>query len=125
MWLAELELGREFTDVVQSHIAFFQALERREALKRLMTSYDTPSQLRLKMLAVCAGCGSEARLEAVLEQLLGELSHRSEDLERLGALCGEELDSSFGKKLPKLELYWRTNRHETSYAGTIFIALAL
>ncbi|NLQ06401.1 BREX-1 system phosphatase PglZ type A [Cylindrospermopsis raciborskii] len=74
MWLAELELGREFTDVVQSHIAFFQAVERRKALKRLITSHDTTSQLRLKMVAVCAGCGSEARLEAILEQLLGELS---------------------------------------------------
>ncbi len=74
MWLAELELGREFTDVVQSHIAFFQAVERRKALKRLITSHDTPSQLRLKMVALCAGCGSEARLEAILEQLLGELS---------------------------------------------------
>jgi uncharacterized protein (TIGR02687 family) len=74
MWLAELELGREFTDVVQSHITLFQAVERREALKRLITSHDTPSQLRLKMVAVCAGCGSEARLEAILEQLLGELS---------------------------------------------------
>jgi uncharacterized protein (TIGR02687 family) len=74
MWLADLELGMEFTDVVQDHIAFFQSLERKEALHRLLKSDDTPSMIRFKMLAVCAGCGSEARLDAVLEQLLGELS---------------------------------------------------
>ncbi|WP_211942097.1 BREX-1 system phosphatase PglZ type A [Cylindrospermopsis raciborskii] len=74
LWLAELELSREFTHLVQGHIAFFQSSERRESLKRLITSHDTITQIQLKMLAVCTGCGSDSRLEAILEQLLGELS---------------------------------------------------
>jgi uncharacterized protein (TIGR02687 family) len=107
MWLAELELGREFTDVVQGHIAFFQALERRETLKRLIAPDDTPSQIRLKMLAVCAGCGSEARLEAVLEQLLAELSAdgtqygggQAGDKYRLIARC--ELEAFFWEQMKR------------------------
>lgn len=32
IWLSELELGMEFSDVVQSHMEFFQAVKRRDAV---------------------------------------------------------------------------------------------
>jgi uncharacterized protein (TIGR02687 family) len=72
IWLSELELGLEFTDVVQAHAEFFQAIKRKDALKKLLKADDTAGQIRLKMLAVCTG--SEPRMDAIVEQLLDELS---------------------------------------------------
>jgi uncharacterized protein (TIGR02687 family) len=72
IWLSELELGLEFTDMVQAHGSFFEAVKRKDALKKLLKADDTAGQIRLKMLAVCTG--SEPRLDAIVEQLLDELS---------------------------------------------------
>ena len=46
IWLSELELGLEFTDVVQAHTEFFQAIKRRDALKKLLKADDTAGQIR-------------------------------------------------------------------------------
>ena len=43
---------------------FYQAIIRREALKKLLSHDDTDTDIRMKMLAVCAG--SEPRIDAVL-----------------------------------------------------------
>ena len=72
IWLSELELGLEFSDLVQEHIGFFSRPERKDALKNLLKPQDTAGQIRLKMLAVCAG--SEPRIDSVLEHLLQELA---------------------------------------------------
>ena len=86
IWLAELELGLEFTDVVQAHAEFFQAIKRRDAFKKLLNHDDTAGQIRLKMLAVCAG--SEARLDAVVENLLQELADNRDEKIKLISRCG-------------------------------------
>jgi len=35
IWLAELDLGLEFADVVQQHLEFFHAAKRKDVLKKL------------------------------------------------------------------------------------------
>jgi hypothetical protein len=83
IWLSELELGLEFTDVVQAHAEFFQAIKRKDALKKLLKADDTAGQIRLKMLAVCTG--SEPRMDAVVENLLQELADgRDEKIKLIG-----------------------------------------
>lgn len=78
LWLSEVGLPPEFWDVVQDHQEFFKAASRREGLKAALDKQDTANQVRLKMLAVCAGA-DEPRMEAILEMLLDELAHvRSE-----------------------------------------------
>lgn len=77
IWLADLELGLEFSDLVNQHIEFFQASVRKNALKKLLANDDTPSMVRMKILAVCAG--SEPRLDSILEHLLEELVDGCED----------------------------------------------
>jgi hypothetical protein len=72
MWLAELDLGPTFAEVVGAHAEFFGSVKRKEALKRLLKSEDSASAIRLKMLAVCAG--AEPRLDVILEALLAELA---------------------------------------------------
>jgi len=42
-------------------------------LHKLLQPGDSHSQLRFKMLAVCAGC--EARLDVIVEELLTELAN--------------------------------------------------
>lgn len=86
LWLAELELGLEFVDVVQAHTEFFNSTKRIALLKTLLKKDDTQGLLRLKMLAVCAG--SDERLDAVLEHLLLELSEDKEDKFKLISRCG-------------------------------------
>jgi uncharacterized protein (TIGR02687 family) len=85
IWLSELDLGLEFSDVVQAHAEFYQAGKRKEALKRLLKPDDTPGLIRLKMLAVCAG--SEPRLDSVVENLLAELADAREEKIKLIARC--------------------------------------
>lgn len=70
IWLSDLELGLEFSDIAESHMEFFTAAKRRDGLKQLLNPDDTPGMIRLKMLAVCAA--SEPRLEDCLENLLAE-----------------------------------------------------
>jgi hypothetical protein len=71
-WLAELNLPTSFEDVVRDHQEFFKAAKRLEKLKASVDTKDTRTVLRLRMLAVCAN--SDARLDAVIEALLGDLA---------------------------------------------------
>lgn len=102
IWLSELELGLEFTDVVQAHAEFFQAIKRKDALKKLLKADDTAGQIRLKMLAVCTG--SESRMDAVVENLLQELADGRDDKIKLIGRCNldgflwEQMTRCYGYK---------------------------
>jgi uncharacterized protein (TIGR02687 family) len=85
IWLSELELGLEFADVVQNHAEFFQAVKRKDAIKKMLRGDDTPGQIRLKMLAVCTG--SEPRMDSVVENLLQELAEGRDDKIKLIGRC--------------------------------------
>ncbi len=100
LWLSEIGLGLEFADVVAPHTEFFLAARRRETLKSILAPDDTPRQVRLKMLAVCAG--AEARLDDILENLLAELATVRDEKIRiikrsaLDQVLWEELERAFG-----------------------------
>lgn len=102
IWLSELELGLEFIDVVQAHAEFFQAIKRKDALKKLLKADDTAGQIRLKMLAVCTG--SEPRMDAVVENLLQELADSRDEKIKLVGRCGldgflwEQMTRCYGYK---------------------------
>ena len=102
IWLSELELGLEFTDVVQAHAEFFQAVKRKDALKKLLKADDTAGQIRLKMLAVCTG--SEPRMDAVVENLLQELADGRDEKIKLIGRCSldgflwEQMTRCYGYK---------------------------
>ena len=86
IWLSELALGLEITDVVHTHAEFFTAIKRKDALKKLLKSDDTAGQIRLKMLAVCTV--TEPRMDAVVENLLQELADGREEKIKLVGRCG-------------------------------------
>ncbi|MEQ9032889.1 MAG: BREX-1 system phosphatase PglZ type A, partial [Aggregatilineales bacterium] len=86
IWLGELELGPEYAEVVSAHEEFFRAGKRRELLKKIIDNHDSLDTVRVKMLAVCAG--SDTRIDAVLENLLGELAYDKDDAEKLIGRCG-------------------------------------
>jgi uncharacterized protein (TIGR02687 family) len=85
MWLAELELGLEFSAIVQNHLEFFKAQERKNSLKPLLKSTDTANDIELKMLAVCTG--AEARIDVILETLLAETAVKRDEKYKLIARC--------------------------------------
>lgn len=97
IWLSELGLGLEFKDLVQDHVAFFEAVKRKDALKKLLKTDDTRRAVRLKMLAVCAG--SEPRMDSVMEHLLQELADGREDKIKLISRCS--LDTFLWEQLTR------------------------
>ena len=95
IWLNELGLGIEFTDIVNAHTVFFNVAKRRENLKKLLSTDDTQNAVRTKMLAVCAA--SDPRIENILETLLTESAgNKDEKLKRVEN-CG--LDSFLWSRL--------------------------
>lgn len=85
IWLSELDLPSEFSELVEKHAKFFepqgdneiacsQAESRKTLLKSLLDSDDTISQVRLKMLAIAVGAKQkgDVRLDVILELLMAE-----------------------------------------------------
>lgn len=100
IWLSELELPSEFSELVEQHSAFYepgrapaQAAKRKKALKKLLTPEDSLPLVRMKMLSVCAGANKkgEGRIDHVLELLLAECQKSDANLYKLIENCG--LDS--------------------------------
>ncbi len=96
IWLSELELPNEFTEVVEQHTAFFdtskakvQAEKRKEVLKSILSNEDTLSMVRLKMLAVGVGATqlADARIDVIVEKLLSELVKSKQPLMSLIERC--------------------------------------
>lgn len=81
IWVAELGVPLQFIDTVRAHAGFFAAKPRIDALKKLLHTSDTQTQMRLKMLAVCTG--AEGGLDTVIEALLGDLAAGKDDGLRL------------------------------------------
>lgn len=100
IWLAELGLGLELSEVLKKHLEFFRASKRRDALKNLLKSGDGESKIQLKMLAVCSG--SDARIDFILENLLAELAEKKDDKiklimrSNLGDFLWEQLHRQYG-----------------------------
>lgn len=100
MLLADLELGLEFAEVIQAHTEFFQAVKRKDSLKRSLAANDTQGMLRLKMLAVCAS--ADPRLDAIVEQLLAEHANDQDTKIKLINRCGldgflwEQMQRTYG-----------------------------
>ena len=85
LWMHEVELPFDFSDVVSQHEEFFKVAKRRKAIQRLITTDETKSRLRQKLMAVCVG--SEAKLEAILESLLSELADYRDENYKLLEKC--------------------------------------
>ena len=81
IWLAERGLPLQFAPVVREHLEFFRAKARVDALKAGLQSTDTQTQIRLRMLAVCAG--ADGGLDTVIEALLAEFAANKSDALRL------------------------------------------
>ncbi|MBT4198218.1 BREX-1 system phosphatase PglZ type A [Desulfobacula sp.] len=100
IWLNELGLGMEFTDIVNDHVVFFNAAKRRENLKKILSSDDTQNAVRVKIIAVCAA--SDPRIDDILENLFTESAVKKDEKLKLIENCGLEeflwnrLELSFG-----------------------------
>jgi len=78
--LMELGLPPRFSDLIEAHARFFEAKARVARLKEMIEETDTAADIRLKMIAVCAG--TPARLDEILEALLSELSRDEGEADR-------------------------------------------
>lgn len=118
LWLHELGLPAEFTEVVVSHAEFFKSSQRRLELKALLRPNDAANVIRLKMTAVCAR--AEARLDTILEQLLLSLAEGREDKMQLIQRC--ELDSFLWERLATAFGYRSETPGLRDFALTLFQA---
>jgi uncharacterized protein (TIGR02687 family) len=85
LWMHEVGLPFDFSDVVDQHSEFFKAAKRRQSLQKLISADETKTRLRQKLMAVCVG--AEAKLEAILEALLSELADGRDDKYKLLEKC--------------------------------------
>lgn len=112
IWLSELNLPPEFADIVSEHEGFFeagrapkQAEIRKERLNALLESDDLKSNVRLKMLAVCAGLKDKAdvRLDVIVESLVDELTESEQPCYTLIQRC--KLESFLWEKIEQIYGY--------------------
>ena len=102
LWMADLDFGLEFAEVVQSHAEFYTDDKRREALKRSHKPDDTQGIIRLKMLAICTD--ADPRLDSILEHLLAELAENQTDNIKLISRCNlaeflwQQMERTYGYK---------------------------
>ena len=102
LWMADLNFGLEFAEVVQTHAEFYTSAKRREALKRSHKPDDTQGIIRLKMLAICAD--ADPRLDSILEHLLAEFAENTTDKIKLISRCNlteflwQQMERTYGYK---------------------------
>jgi len=116
IWLGELGLPPQFESVVRDHMEFYRSKARVAELKRLLHAADTQSQVRLRMLAVCAG--AEGGLDTVVEALLGELAEGRDDAMRLIERSG--LTEVFWKQVGNAYGYQPDQPDLEDFAITLF-----
>ena len=99
IWLSELGLPQQFSELVDQHATFFdeakaakQAEERKATLRKLLEPDETLSAVRLKMLAVCVGKSqiADVRVDIICEKLLDELVLTKQTVYSLIQRCGLE-----------------------------------
>ena len=86
IWLSELGLPMQFESIVRDHSEFYRSKARVDELKRLVQPSDTQTQVRSRMLSVCAS--AEGGLDTVIEALLGNLAEDRDDYTKLIMRCG-------------------------------------
>ena len=118
LWLGELGLGLEFVDVLRPHAAFLAAQNRRQALKTMLAADDTARQVRLKLLAVCAG--AEPRIDEITEALLVELADGRD--ERLRLVERSALDDFLWQELARAFGYVAETPSRKDFALALFKA---
>ncbi len=116
IWLAELGLPTQLEGVVRDHMEFYRSQGRIDALKRLANPTDTQTQVRQKMLAVCAGVSG--RLDTVIESLLGDLAEDRDDILRL--MMRANLTPFFWKQVGQDYGYQSDNPDYEDFAITLF-----
>lgn len=109
VWLGELGIGHEFTEVVRQHAQFFHDERRRKKLCERFSPNDGEFALQLKMLSVCADENSD--LASILESFLQELSEKQSARFALAEHCDlipwlwKRLSHDFGYTSEEPSLY--------------------
>ena len=111
IWLGELGLGYEYTNLVKEHEAFFNNQKLKVGLQKIVDRNEkNEDELKLKMLAVCAGTAENPRIDSIMEELLGELAKNKTDKyelivsSNLSRFFWRLLESSFGYKSSNVSL---------------------
>jgi len=112
--LNELELGREYAPLIESHLGFFKSQDRKDKLIALIDPQDSETKLRMKLLAVICACVPE--LESLLFQLFAEL--RAELKKAQATLGLEALPGKIGGLISKFKLesfFWEQVKRHYDY----------
>ena len=116
VWLSELGLGPEYSEIVHSHLEFFNSDRRRVELKSIIDKEDSPGLLRLKLISVCSN--AEPRIDDILENLLVDLAEDTEDKINLIHRCG--LADFFWKQLQRFYGYQSKSKGIKDFAIQLF-----
>jgi uncharacterized protein (TIGR02687 family) len=95
MWLGELGLGFEYSDLVREHNSFFINSKLRDGLQSLLDIEDSYNSIRMKMLATCANSG--IHINSIVTELFSDLSSGSTHI--IDAIENSKLDGFLWKAL--------------------------
>ena len=98
IYLGEIGLGPEYAELVREHLEFFNAVKRRNGLKKLLDGHESHDAVRIRMLAVCSKADSP-RFDVILESLLDEPALNKEGKFKIIQRCG--LDDFFYEQLTR------------------------
>jgi len=116
IYLGELGLGPEYSELVQDHLEFFNAVKRRDGLKNLLLDNESHGAVRIKMLGVCSN--AEPRIDVILESLLDELATGKKDKFKTILRCG--LDAFFYEQLKRHYGYESEKKSVHDFAIELF-----
>lgn len=116
IWLSELSLGIEFSEVLKDHAEFFRAKSRKDALSKLIEPSDSSGMVQLKMLAVCAK--SEPKMDTVVESLLQDLANDKD--EKMSLISRSALDTFFWEQMNRYYGYNSTEPSIHDFAIELF-----
>lgn len=110
LWMAELGLGHEFTELLRENSVFFGSAARRNQLKDRLVPEDDHRDVRLKMAAVCCSTLVEPRLESILAALLREYSEGNDkkfariERSKLSEFLFEQMKRQYGYETDNLSI---------------------
>ncbi|MBU3665703.1 MAG: BREX-1 system phosphatase PglZ type A [Chthoniobacterales bacterium] len=114
----EVGLPYEFRSLAEEHVEFFKDPKRAQAFKEAISKHDGVPELRLKMMAIMAGCPAE--IDLILLEFLKRAS-RQEMFDPAEAALGEfNLLEPFWKEVGRLFGYSPETPSLRDFAVTLF-----
>jgi len=117
LFIQEMELGFHLKDLINQHLEFFKAKERRAKLMELATKEDTHQEVRYKILSIVFGVDSLSLSTLILSHILA-YSQGNDRLDR--DLSRYQLDAFYWNEIARIYGYQGESRSIFEFILEVF-----